>query len=438
MLKGGEKTLSVIKKLLRTLLASCPKFSEDHAQVIKDYLKRKDFVAEEDYQEIVQYFPGPTPPESLAHLNPELMSEWDFEANKLLRPENVKPGSEEEAWWKCEHGHSWKAPIKFRARGGGACLRCRSLAFLYSEIAEDWHPIKNKKTPWDFCARSSKRAWWKCKTCEHEWEAVISNRSGGWGCPKCKSTKQSRRQRLPEPDRSLGDVRPDLAAEWHPALNLDSEGKRITPWDVKPNSSSKFWWICKMCGFVWQDSASHRNHGRGCPPCGTLRRGRAKARPKAGESFGDLYPEMVKDWDTEKNDRTPYEVKRGSGYRAAWKCAECGNAWVARVMDRTVNKSGCPVCWREKRNLGYPKQRKKPGPGQSLGDRFPELAKEWDFEANGGLTPFDVFPKTNERMAWICRHGHRWKTVVYARTRRHGTGCPHCARLGRKGGRSAS
>lgn len=34
-------------------------------------------------------------------------------------------------------------------------------------------------------SRSRKKCWWKCFKKQHEWEAVVSNRSSGTGCPYC-------------------------------------------------------------------------------------------------------------------------------------------------------------------------------------------------------------------------------------------------------------
>ncbi len=67
----------------------------------------------------------------------------------------------------------------------------QSLAEKYPELAAQWHPTKNGElTAYDISSGSSKKAWWKCyKEEDHEWEAAVSNRSNGRGCPICNGKK---------------------------------------------------------------------------------------------------------------------------------------------------------------------------------------------------------------------------------------------------------
>lgn len=55
----------------------------------------------------------------------------------------------------------------------------------------------------------------------------------------------------------------------------------------------------------------------------------------------------------------------------------------------------------------------------------PNLAREWHPENNGKLTPYDVTPKSNKKVWWICPGGHEWQARVFHRTR--GTDCPYCS-----------
>lgn len=52
----------------------------------------------------------------LATIRPDLVSEWDFEKNKNLKPTEVTSGSGKKIWWKCKRGHSWEATIISRTR----------------------------------------------------------------------------------------------------------------------------------------------------------------------------------------------------------------------------------------------------------------------------------------------------------------------------------
>jgi DNA-directed RNA polymerase subunit RPC12/RpoP len=48
---------------------------------------------------------------------------------------------------------------------------------------------KNKITAYEVPYGANKKAWWKCSTCGHEWEARIDSRCNSTnpiGCPKCR------------------------------------------------------------------------------------------------------------------------------------------------------------------------------------------------------------------------------------------------------------
>ena len=62
-----------------------------------------------------------------------------------------------------------------------------SLERRFPVLLAEWHSTKNDGlTPADVAAFSSKRVWWACSNCSHEWMAIIASRTGsGSGCPAC-------------------------------------------------------------------------------------------------------------------------------------------------------------------------------------------------------------------------------------------------------------
>lgn len=66
--------------------------------------------------------------------------------------------------------------------------RKNSLRELNANIAEEWHPYKNSSLkPEHIGVSSNLKVWWKCKNCDNEWEATVSNRNKGYGtCPICR------------------------------------------------------------------------------------------------------------------------------------------------------------------------------------------------------------------------------------------------------------
>lgn len=123
---------------------------------------------------------------------------------------------------------------------------------------------------------------------------------------------------------------------------------------------------------------------------------------------------LLAQWSGQNAPLTPQTVGHASRKRVWWRC-ENGHTWQAAVCNRTAGY-GCPVC------AG---RIAKPGEN-TLADRFPALAQEWDFQKNAPLTPSQVMPGSTRRVWWLCANGHSWKTRVSARTSA-GSGCPVCA-----------
>jgi translation initiation factor IF-1 len=139
----------------------------------------------------------------LATINPKLASEWNYEKNGNLKPEDCTAKSDKKVWWKCSNGHEWMASISHRSNGTD-CPYCsgrfaikgeNDLTTINPTLAKEWNYDKNNGlTPEDVMPNSGQKVWWKCNK-GHEWQATISNRNIGRGCPICSS---ERRTSLPE------------------------------------------------------------------------------------------------------------------------------------------------------------------------------------------------------------------------------------------------
>lgn len=128
---------------------------------------------------------------------------------------------------------------------------------------------------------------------------------------------------------------------------------------------------------------------------------------------------LLCEWDFDKNENVkPNEISIGSHKKIWWKCDK-GHGWKTEVRSRIEGKR-CPYCMNRKLLSGF----------NDLQTRFPEIAKQWNFEKNEGLTPDQVlFSSRGISVWWKCEKGHEWKTLISSRTKM-GTGCPVCA--GRK------
>jgi len=206
----------------------------------------------------------------LATLNPKLANEWHPLKNGKLTPKDVGQNSGKKVWWKCtkEDDHEWQSTAHHRTIGLG-CPICSNqkivlsncLATLNPELARQWHPTKNGGlTPYDIGAGSGKNIWWKCPAgYDHEWKTTVATRARGKDCPICIGRKVVS-------SNSLATLYPELAKQWHPTKN-----GRLTPYDVRPGSTKKIWWICwRGEDHIWRTSVNDRSHGTGCPKCAPL------------------------------------------------------------------------------------------------------------------------------------------------------------------------
>ena len=115
----------------------------------------------------------------------------------------------------------------------------------------------------------------------------------------------------------------------------------------------------------------------------------------------------------------PSDVSDGSHKRVWWQCGE-GHEWQAKVYTVIKDGSGCPYCAGRRAVTGE----------NDLQTLYPEVAKQWDAEKNGTLTPNLVVPSAHDKVWWKCALGHSWQAAVFSRTGRRPGGCPYCT--GRK------
>jgi rubrerythrin len=58
--------------------------------------------------------------------NPELAMQWNYEKNYPLRPEQVLPNLTKKFWWLCDNcGHEWMSSIHYRNNRNAPCPHCK-------------------------------------------------------------------------------------------------------------------------------------------------------------------------------------------------------------------------------------------------------------------------------------------------------------------------
>lgn len=408
---------------------------------------------------------------------PEIATQWHPTRNGSLTADSVTPHSGQRVWWLCPQGHEWQAVINSRSRGCG-CPHCagqrptaeRNLSAKYPEVAKEWNWEKNgSQNPAEFSPRSGSKVWWRCIK-GHSWQATICNRTRGYkgGCPYCTNRKLA-------VDNSLAQVRPDLAADWHPHKNAP-----ITPVDVLAAGKKKFWWRCKH-GHEWQTTIGLRvNAGTGCPKCtNQTSRIEIAVYSELYALFHDVaWRERVAGYECDIllresgigieidgsfwHRRPEIELAKSAAFEAEgiqlFRLREAGLPLLSeRDIDFKSTGDFFLIVSRLASSLlryaqlsdqqrsvlqdyiegpGLVNQTMyrtmvanlpAPPPGESLADKNPELAKQWAHDLNAPLSPEHFRHQANKSVWWRCSNGHTWKVSINNRTQ-HGTGCPACRR----------
>ena len=192
-----------------------------------------------------------------------------------------------------------------------------------------------------------------------------------------------------------------LMNEYNYSKNADLDLNNITI-----GANKKIWWKCSL-GHEWEATAGNRSKGSGCPFC---------SNHKAWTGYNDLAtvnPELSSEWNYEKNGvLKPTDVTAGSHKKVWWKCSN-GHEWQADIHSRNSG-NGCPYCSGRFAVKGL----------NDLQTANPDLAKEWNYGKNNGLTPADVLPNSGKTVWWKCDKGHEWQAKISDRNK---GGCPYCS-----------
>lgn len=403
----------------------------------------------------------------LATTSPNLVKEWNYEKNGELTPQEVMRGSIRKVWWKCDKGHEWEAVVGSRRNGVG-CPYCagikvmkgyNDLATINPRVAKEWNYEKNGDlTPDKVTKSSGKKVWWKCEI-GHEWEAPISNRNKGSNCPICDSEKKIS---LPEKiiyfyvkkyfkntvanysPKNFGKRDIDIFIK-DKNIGIEYDGQYYHTNTAKDKQKDV------MC--LKQGIALYRIREKKCKDYKSnskkiylISNDNNKALEKAifellfdlgiknpvisidddlkeiydlinwnkkEESLLINYPDIISEWNYEKNGNlTPDKITKSSGKKVWWLCHN-GHEWEARVTDR-IRNHGCPYCTNQKLLPGY----------NDLAATNPELLKEWDYKKNKEINPQNLNKYSSKKVWWKCSKGHEWEASIRNKVRTNG--CPYC------------
>lgn len=403
--------------------------------------------------------------------NPTLAKEWNYIKNDNLKPESITANSSKKVWWICKLGHEWQAKVCHRNNGIG-CPYCagqkviqgfNDLQTINPNLAEEWNYEKNNNlVPTVVTSNSGKKVWWKCKK-GHEWQATISNRNKGFGCPICISEchtsfpEYALLYYFKQCNLDVIHLYKDSGYEldiYIPskkvAIEYDGEywHKNKKRKDIEKNNR------CKIDGIklyrIRENLPSLNDYSIDITVQSTQEDLTKIIKKILNEIIDDKIdiditrdaidienlrvltekenslllsnPILAKEWNFQRNGiLKPENFKANSNKKVWWKC-ENGHEWQAWIAGRNEG-DGCPYCSGRLATKGI----------NDLQTINPILSKEWHYEKNNGLIPSDVKPNSHKKVWWKCQEGHEWESSIKHRNK--GSGCPECAKLRRKNGK---
>ena len=149
------------------------------------------------------------------------------------------------------------------------------------------------------------------------------------------------------------------------------------------NLSQEYIWKCKH-GHVWKASLKKRIAGCGCPVCS------GRVVQKGFNDLATKYPQLLTEWDYEKNiDISPEEISASNGRVVFWKCKQ-GHSWQDTVNHRTDGRK-CPFCGNKKIIEGE----------NDFAATHPYMLSEWDYGKNI-IKPTQIVAGSSKKVWWVC------------------------------------
>lgn len=411
---------------------------------------------------------------------PSIAAEWDYNKNGELTPEQISYGNAKKVFWICPSGHSYEKSINARTNKGYGCPYCSNVLLLtgfndvttvHPEYLYEWDYEKNVIKPEDLLFNSGTKVWWQCPN-GHSYQCSPSDKNRYHvACPECMRELQTS-----FPEQTVFYY---IKKAFPDAINGDKEVLNGRELDIYIPSKKT---AIEYDGMFWhnQKTSQRRDESKSrlCDQHGIrlirIREGKGESDNVQTESdiytyksrhYDDLgiiietviksidsswkevvnlerdsigiqnqylflvkensleekYPKIAKEWCYDKNGHlTPAMIMPGSGSKLWWRCAICGNVWLAVVSSRTAGGVGCPKCAEYQRRKSHRNTAVERNP-------MPEYLR-CEYAENNSI-PFDDLSAGDSKIKvlWICPKGHpSYKAAPYNRVIKK-SGCPRCA-----------
>ncbi len=256
-------------------------------------------------------------------------------------------------------------PCKVRAKKE-IITGVNDLAHLEKEVMLDWDHELNTLDPNTIAPGDSSPAYWICKTCGYKWKTEhIYERTGKikHGCPQCYKRQRKEREQIQHASfivhylRAIGSNPGSTARSLSEQMGTTSGAtqtmlKRMMGEDLISRRHLEDSGLRKAAPYgYWLTPEGDKRLDELAGLSGNIVPIRDVSRKPPVKGVNDLVTwcqekgriDLISEWDSEKND-SPEIHAPGDDYVAGWICSVCGNKWNTPVKSRTFLKKWCPEC----------------------------------------------------------------------------------------------
>lgn len=288
----------------------------------------------------------------LQSTHPEIAKEWHPTKNGTLTPDKVSYGYGKKVWWKCPNGHEYQATVNHRTGKSGTncpvCYAGRQTSFAEQAVfyyIKQIYPDAINRYKADFLGKMELDIYIPSIKLAVEYDGMAWHKENKLGRERkkyqiCKS-EGIYLMRLREKKGNYSDIADNCYCL--PDLYKSDNLNRLIPHILGLLDPNKIMKILETSNNPWGNIPTIISYDV------DVERDKIKilkcfATEYKKDSFGELYPEIAKEWHPTKNGNlTPYMFKPHSGHKVWWKCPTCGYEFQATIGSRVAG-CGCREC----------------------------------------------------------------------------------------------
>ncbi len=298
---------------------------------------------------------------------------WNYEKNGEILPCHVSLNSHTKFWFKCgKCNHAFQSSLTQVSTKNTWCPYCAnqkrceletiencSLCFKKCFASHDkskfWNLEKNNGIKaLEISTSSDKKYWFRCDTCEHDFDMNIYDvvYKNLW-CPFCSNRRRCDVNKITDCSSCYSKCfsSHEKAKFWNYEKN-----NGIKPLEVSLNSNKKFWFTCSICKHDFDSNLGNIVNGNWCPYCANTKRCDEVLIVNCSFCWSHSFAsnEKAKFWNYEKNNPLkPINLALNSPKKFHFICNLCHKDFQASLNNISNRKSWCPHCKNKTESVVY-------------------------------------------------------------------------------------